>query len=252
MTESFEGLSNVVKIVDDNAVFSRNITEHIVHVRSFLQCCREKGIHLNENKFNFAKEELEFAGVVLSKEGYRMQDKIVKAIQEFPKPSNISELRSFQGMAEQLSKHNIRVTEAMTPLRPLLKKGTVFQFDEEMERGFVKAKEILSSQETLAFYRPGAKMQLHTDAANKFGLGFALQQLQPDGFYKPIQVGSRVLQAAEKNYAPIELELCGLVWAVSQCKTFLIGADQFLVFTDHKPLIGIWNNKRLDGYKTEE
>ena len=42
MTESLDGVTNFMKIVDDNCVYSQTMDEHVQHVCAFLQRCREK------------------------------------------------------------------------------------------------------------------------------------------------------------------------------------------------------------------
>ena len=56
---------------------------------------------------------------------------------------------------------------------------------------------------------------------------------------------SRFLSPAEKNYAVVELELLAIQWAVEKCRLYLAGTD-FMVVTDHQPLLGILNRKNLD------
>ena len=62
---------------------------------------------------------------------------------------------------------------------------------------------------------------------------------------KLITCGSRFLSPAEKNYAVCELECLGIQWAIEKCRLYLLGAE-FLVLTDHKPLLGILNGRDLD------
>ena len=102
MIECLDGITNFVKIGDDNCVYSKDGQEHLTHIHAFLQRYRERGIRLSRDKFQFAKTELEFAGVVLSKEGYRINPMVYEALRDFPPPTNISEMRSFCGMANQL------------------------------------------------------------------------------------------------------------------------------------------------------
>ena len=86
MNESLENLSNIVKVVDDNCVYSKDFdshVSHVSHVRAFLQRCRDKGIHLSKEKFVFAQREIEFTGAVLSSDGYKMQPKIKKQLRSF-------------------------------------------------------------------------------------------------------------------------------------------------------------------------
>ena len=110
---------------------------------------------------------------------------------------------------------------------------------------FQKAKDILTSDKVIAYFRPGATMQLFTDASLKNGLGFHLKQQQPDHSWKTIQTGSRTLTSAETRYAPIELELQAIVYATRKCHTFLAGTT-FKLFTNHGPLVNICNKRKLD------
>ena len=45
-------------------------------------------------KFNFAKEEVEFAGITISKDGIKPRDKYLATIANFPTPTNITDIRS--------------------------------------------------------------------------------------------------------------------------------------------------------------
>ena len=47
-------------------------------------------------------------------------------------------------------------------------------------------------------------------------------------------------------YAIIELEMLAVSWAIIKCRVFLAGLPHFTVRTDHRPLIPILNNHRLD------
>ena len=246
MTEHLQGLDNHRQIVDDSLIYSRDAVSHAGHVRAFLQRCRDKGIRLSEEKFVYMKSSVEFAGFELSADGYRIQDSVIAAIRDFPTPQDKTALRSFQGMANQLAPTNQELTKVLTPLRQLLKKDVEFSFDEVHQEAFIEAKRILTSPAVIAFYRPGAPLHLYTDASTLHGLGFVLKQKQTDGSWKPIQVGSRSLTDPEYRYAPIELELTGLVYAVSKARTFLAGVRHFTIFTDHKPLVMILNKRRLD------
>ena len=58
-------------------------------------------------------------------------------------------------------------------------------------------------------------------------------------------MASRSLLDAETRYHPIDLELQCVAWATRKCRTFLIG-NRFVCYTDHQPLINIWNKKRSD------
>ena len=141
----------------------------------------------------FAQREIEFAGAVLSSDGYKMQPKIYEAIEKFPFPSNLTEMRAFYGMANQLTPFNENLSKALSPLRPLLKKDAKFFVDEERKQALKKSKQILSSDKTLAFYCQGRPLRLFTDASNIYGLGCVLQQMQSDGTWRPNSSGFKVI-----------------------------------------------------------
>jgi hypothetical protein len=223
MDEALEGLSHLGRIVDDVIIYSKNRQDHEKHVRAFLKRCQEHNIKLNREKVQLSQDSVEFAGTIISKDGYKKQDRIFSDLRKFPFPKDQTAMRQFSGMANQLAPHNKRLAAAMEPIRHLLKKDANFEnVDEDTIKAFEKTKLILQSQETMAFYRPGAPLQLYTDASCKNGLGYVLKQRQQDGDWKPIQLGSRSLTDAERRYAPIELELTALVWATKKCRKFLI------------------------------
>ena len=246
MTEELHGLENTRKIVDDILIFSKSLDEHVSLVQTFLNRCRNSGIRLRMDKFVFAKSDENFAGVHLSQNGYKIQDKIFASIRDFKMPNCLKDLQSFQGMANQLAPFNKDLASALQPLRELFKKSNeAFVMDDVHVHAFERAKRILTSENVLAYYRPNAPMQLYTDASLKHGLGFVLKQEQSDRTWRPIQLRSRTLHDAETRYAPIELELQAIVYATSKCNVFLAGND-FVIFTDHRPLVTICNKRKLD------
>ena len=152
-------------------------------------------------------------------------------------------MRAFYNMANRSVPFNESLSKALSPLRPLLNKDAEFFVNEERKQAFKNAKQILSSDKTLAFYCPGRLLRLFADASNIFGLGCVLQQMQST--WRPIQVASKSLLNAETRYHPIELGLLCVAWATRKCRTFLL-ANRFVYYSNHQPLIDIWNQKRLD------
>ena len=103
MAEVLADLSGYRRIVDDIIIYDSTIEDHITHLREFLQCYAEKQIAFNPQKCIFGETEVTFAGFWLSKEGYQVDQSITDAISQFPKPTNRTDLRSFFGLANQLS-----------------------------------------------------------------------------------------------------------------------------------------------------
>ena len=138
-------------------------------------------------------------------------------------------MRSFHGLANQLSPYEEKLSLKLAPLRHLLKtdKNKSFEMNEDDVRAFEDVKKLMTSTPYLAFYTPGKPVELYTDAACKTGYGFVLKQLQADKGWRPIMVGSRALLDTETRYAPIESELCALAWALRKARKFLLGVPRF-------------------------
>ena len=108
---AIDGLERTHKVVDDVLIASRTYEEHVSDDRAFLDRCIEHGITLNPKQFKFAQSSVKFAGFVLSEEGIKADPSKVKAIAEFAAPTNISELRSFMGMVNQLGSFSPHISK---------------------------------------------------------------------------------------------------------------------------------------------
>ena len=120
-----------------------------------------------------------------------------------------------------------------------------FTWTANHNQAFRQAKVALTTVPTLAFFDSNRKTRFSTDASRE-GLGFVLQQEQPDKTWALVQAGSRFLTEAESRYAVIELELLTISWAVAKCGIFLAGLSHFRIISDHHPLVPILNSHRLD------
>jgi hypothetical protein len=59
-------------------------------------------------------------------------------------------------------------------------------------------------------------------------------------------VGSRFTSSAEANYSPVEGECLGVADSLQKTKYYTQGCDKLVVGVDHKPLLGVLNEKCLE------
>ncbi|KAL8608118.1 hypothetical protein ACOMHN_016573 [Nucella lapillus] len=173
-------------------------------VRAVLRRLQEAGLTLND-KCQFSKQSVKFLGHIIDGNGIQVDPDKVKAIKDFPPPTNITELQRFMGMMNQLAIFSPNLAAATEPLRILLRKDTAWTWSEPQMTAFQQVKELLASRPVLAHYSPDRETLIAADASN-MGIGAVLYQKQEDGTRRPICYISRSLSDAEKNYAVIEKE----------------------------------------------
>ena len=61
------------------------------------------GVVLNPDKFRFAQKTVDFAGFRINPETVEPLPKYLDAIREYPTPVNITDIRSFFGLVNQVS-----------------------------------------------------------------------------------------------------------------------------------------------------
>ena len=57
--------------------------------------------------------------------------------------------------------------------------------------------------------------------------------------------GGRFTKPAESRYSPVEGELLAVADALYKSRHFVLGCDKLVVAVDHKPLLGLLNDKSL-------
>ena len=144
----------------------------------------------------------------ISEEGIATDAKKIQAVQEWPTPTTVSEVRSFLGFVGYYRRFIKGFSAIARPLTDLTKglesqskkiaKKTKVQWGEKEEESFQNLKEACTSTPILGFPDYTLPFILHTDAST-FGLGAVLYQKQSDGT-RVIAYASRSLSRSEANY----------------------------------------------------
>ncbi|UYV65317.1 K02A2.6-like [Cordylochernes scorpioides] len=156
-----------------------------------------------------------------------------KAVSKFPRPRNISELRSFLGLCFYYRRFIENFADKARSLHDLLKNEKQFYWDAAQEKAFEVLKPALVSEPVLGHFDESADTHLHTDASGH-GIGAVLLQIQ-GGKERPIAYASRSLTKAENIYSTTEKECLAVVWSISKFRPYLFGRP-FTVVTDHHSL----------------
>ena len=75
---------------------------------------------INPSKCTFAKKEVQFLGYIINENGTRPLAKTVKAIEDFPKPATVKQLRRFLGIINFYRRFISKAARLQSPLKHLL------------------------------------------------------------------------------------------------------------------------------------
>ena len=221
--------------LDDILISSKgSFLDHKNIVLKILSTLDEYNFAVKWSKCKFFQKEIEWLGVKISKSGITPLFDKSKAIKDLPIPKNLKELRSFFGSINQYIKFVPNLASLGSPLRPLLNKKSIFQWNDDHTKAFEKIKEEIVNLTENTHFDVKRKTRVKTDASHN-GLGASLEQLHGND-WKTISFASRFLNPHESKYSTNELELLGVVWAVEHYKNYLYGSD-FEAITDHKAIL---------------
>lgn len=251
------GFPRLTRCVDDSLLWDNDIATSFWHTLSYIQLCGDSGIVFNPEKFRFAEDSVEFAGFEMTPTGYQPPQRLLKAIEDFPSPTNITGVRSWFGLVNHIS-FAFAQAPIMAPFRELLTKRQPFYWDTSLETLFQnsKAEIIRSIKNGVTTFEVNRPTCLATDWS-RTGIGFTLSQKHCDcpdldnpfcggDHWRVTYAGSRFTRNAESRYAPIEGEALALLFGLESCRMFVLGCPKLIVAVDHKPLVQIFNERDLD------
>jgi hypothetical protein len=105
---SFQRLVDVLKnltgtecwvFIDDVIVYAKTAEEHAQRLANVLERFERANLQLQPEKCEFAKDQVNYLSHVISSKGIEASPDKVKAIQEYPVPKTVKEVRAFLGLA---------------------------------------------------------------------------------------------------------------------------------------------------------
>ncbi|XP_040966211.1 uncharacterized protein [Gossypium hirsutum] len=176
---------------------------------------------------------------VVSARGLEVDQEKVKAINEWPRPTNISQVRSFHGLASFYRRFVPNFSSVAAPLTGIIKKTSHFVWTDEQENSFNKLKECLTNAPLLSLPDFNKTFEIECDASG-IGIGAALMQ---DG--RPIAYFSEKLNGATLNYPTYDKELYALVRALETWQHYL-WPKEFVIHSDHEALKHLKGQTKLN------
>ena len=214
MDRILAGLDFARCYIDDIIVYSSIVEEHQRHLQQVFERLREHGLKLHPGKCKFFHDQIEYLGHTIYPGGLGVQQTKVEAIAQIPRPTDVSRVRAFLGLANFYRRYAKGFSAIAKPLTMLTRLDQVWIWDDDQERAFQKLKEVLSSAPILRRPIRGRPFRLHTDWS-MLGLGAVLTQYDDEGREFVVAYASRSNNTAESRYGSYEGECLAVVWAVA-------------------------------------
>ena len=236
--EQNEHCSYLFCYIDDVIIASTNDKLLRKHLRLVFSRFEQFGITINLSKCCFGKPEIEFLGYNVSSEGIKPLQEKIKAIQNYPRPETIEQLRRFLGMVNFYRLHLKQAAGCQAELNKFLhgakkKDKSNITWDEKATAAFEQCKASLQNAVTLSYPETKGKLSLMCDASNTC-VGAVLQQ-EVAGQVKPLGYFSKRLSEAQQKYSTYDRELLAVYLAIVHFRNMIEGRE-ITIFTDHKPL----------------
>ena len=236
MNDTFRDLldKSVLVFLDDILVFSRTKEEHERHVREVFERLRAQKLYAKRSKCEFFRDQVEFLGHRIGADGLSVSQDKVSAVRDWPAPKNVSEVRSFLGLAGFYRRFVKDFSKVALPITELTKeKTTPWEWGPRQREAFAALKHALCTAPVLLIPDPSLPYTLNCDAC-MYAVGATLQQDHGNGL-QPVAFRSKKLSPAEANYDTREKEFLALVDACSYWRHYLHGA-RFTLLSDHDSL----------------
>ena len=229
----------IIVFIDDILVYSSSKEEHAEHLRIILQTLREHQLYAKFIKCQFWLDRVAFLGHVVSAKGISADPQKIEAIVDWKPPTNVTEVRSFLGLASYYRKFVEGFSKIATPLTKLTRKEEKFIWSEACQNSFDELKQRLTTAPVLTLPLGSEGFTVYCDAS-KQGLGCVLMQHD-----RVIAYASRQLKKHEVNYPTHDLELAAVVFALRIWRHYLYGVP-CRIFTGHKSLQYLFSQKDLN------
>ena len=229
----------VVVFIDDILVDSKDREDHDTHLRVVLETLRKEQLYAKLSKCEFSLHEVPFLRHIVSKEGIRVDQGKKEVVVERRPPRNVTEVRSFLGLAGYYRRFVKGFSMTATPMTRLLQKNVKFECSEKCQISFDKLKTFLTEAPVLTQSTYGKEYVIFSDASLN-GLRCVLMQ---EG--KVVAYSLRQLKPHENNYPTHDLELAAIVFALKIWRHYLYGEKCFM-YTNHKSLKYLPSQRELN------
>jgi hypothetical protein len=165
----------VVVYFDDILISSKSMADHLKHLSDVFDLLCAARLFANMDKCIFCTQHVPFLGYVVTPQGIEVDSSKITAIQEWPTPMSVTQIRSFHGLAGFYRKFVRDFSSIAAPLHELTKRDLPFAWSDSQEVAFCTLKDKLTHAPLLKLPDFNNVFELECDASG-IGLGTVLLQ----------------------------------------------------------------------------
>jgi len=173
----------------------------------------------------------------MSSKGVRVDEEKVATIRNWPTPTNISEVRSFHGLASFYRRFVKDFSTIAAPPNEIVNKDVVLKWGQDQEKAFETLKDKLTKVPILTL--PNFAKTFEIECAN---IGIGVIPLQEGHL---ITYFSEKLKGSHLNYSTYDKELYALVRALENWQHYLF-PKEFEIHSDHEFLKYLKGQSKLN------
>lgn len=241
--EGVDAIADDILIYGCGDTWEEAVEDHNRALKEFCQRAREVNLKMNKSKLRLCLTQVPFMGFLLTNNGVVVDPKKVQAIMNMPCPEDKKAVKRLLGSFNYLARFMPQLSEVCEPLHRLTDADVTWCWESSHQKAFENVKELISSSPVLRYYNVDDPVTVQCDAS-EHGLGAVLLQ---NG--QPVAYASRTLNPTERHYAQIEKECLGIVFGCERFSQYLLGRQNVVIETDHKPLETIFRKSLLTAPK---
>ena len=184
----------MVVYFDDILIHSKSLNEHVLHLQKVFIVPRQEKLYANLKKCTYYTDHVTFLGFFVSTNRVQVYQEKLRAIREWPTPTNASQVQSFQSLMGFYRRFVTNFSTVAAPLIEVMKKHVVFHWSDSQEEAFNTIKDRLINPLVLAFSNSDKPLEVKCDASRVGIRAVLMQNRQPTALF------SEKLSGATLNY----------------------------------------------------
>jgi hypothetical protein len=232
-----------IAYLDNVVIHADTQEEHDKILDIVLSRLENNDLTIQPKKCEWSKEEVQFCGFMVGKDGIRLDPEKLKAISEWKPPApemsvalKKTKVREFVGFCNFYRDGMDHYSDIAEPLTTLTSPSAPWEWGTKQQNAFENLKTLAISAPVRAAFVFGRDTEIFTDASDK-GTAAAIHQIGEDGKSRPVAFFSKKLNPAQQNYTVHDRELLAIVQTFEKFYTWLHGTkNPIKVWSDHSAL----------------